>query len=79
MAVATGSQILLLKNDVVVTTGWLFRLLRALHGDPAIGLVGPCSNFVSGCSRWRPATTAWPTWTGLRGIGAVLTKAFAWM
>ena len=48
MAVATGRQILLLNNDVVVTTGWLFRLLRALHGDPAIGLVGPCSNFVSG-------------------------------
>ena len=43
-----GSQILLLNNDVVVTTGWLFRLLRALHSDPAIGLVGPCSNFVSG-------------------------------
>ena len=31
-----------------MTTGWLFRLLRALHSDPAIGLVGPCSNFVSG-------------------------------
>ncbi len=45
---STGSQILLLNNDVVVTTGWLFRLLRALHSDPAIGLVGPCSNFVSG-------------------------------
>ena len=24
------------------------RLLRALHSDPAIGLVGPCSNCVSG-------------------------------
>ena len=39
---------MLFNNDVVVTTGWLFRLLRALHSDPAIGLVGPCSNFVSG-------------------------------
>jgi GT2 family glycosyltransferase len=48
MAVASGSQILLLNNVVVVTTGWLSRLLRALHSDPAIGLVGPCSNFVSG-------------------------------
>jgi GT2 family glycosyltransferase/tetratricopeptide (TPR) repeat protein/2-polyprenyl-3-methyl-5-hydroxy-6-metoxy-1,4-benzoquinol methylase len=45
---ATGSQIVLLNNDVVVTTGWLCRLLRALYSDPAIGLVGPCSNFVSG-------------------------------
>ncbi|MFI5455270.1 MAG: glycosyltransferase [Isosphaerales bacterium] len=48
IAVSSGSQILLLNNDVVVTTGWLCRLLRALYSDPSIGLVGPCSNFVSG-------------------------------
>jgi GT2 family glycosyltransferase/tetratricopeptide (TPR) repeat protein/2-polyprenyl-3-methyl-5-hydroxy-6-metoxy-1,4-benzoquinol methylase len=48
IAAATGNQILLLNNDVVLTTGWLGRLLRALHSDPAIGLVGPCSNCVSG-------------------------------
>ena len=48
MALATGKQVLLLNNDVVVTTGWLFRMLRALRSDPSIGLVGPCSNFVSG-------------------------------
>jgi GT2 family glycosyltransferase/tetratricopeptide (TPR) repeat protein/SAM-dependent methyltransferase len=45
---AAGSQILLLNNDCVVTTGWLGRMLRALHSDPHIGLVGPCSNCVSG-------------------------------
>ena len=48
IAAATRRQVLLLNNDVVVTTGWLGRLLRALHSDPAIGLVGPCSNCVSG-------------------------------
>ena len=48
IAAATGNQILLLNNDVVLTTGWLGRLLRALHSDPAIGLAGPCSNCVSG-------------------------------
>lgn len=41
---ATGSQILLLNNDVVVATGWLRRLLTALYSQPDIGLVGPCSN-----------------------------------
>jgi GT2 family glycosyltransferase/2-polyprenyl-3-methyl-5-hydroxy-6-metoxy-1,4-benzoquinol methylase len=46
--VASGRQILLLNNDTVVTTGWLGRLLRALYRDPQIGLVGPCSNCVSG-------------------------------
>lgn len=45
---ARGNQILLLNNDCVVTTGWLGRLLRTLHSDPKIGLVGPCSNCVSG-------------------------------
>jgi GT2 family glycosyltransferase/tetratricopeptide (TPR) repeat protein len=45
---AAGRQVLLLNNDTVMTTGWLGRLLRALHRDPKIGLVGPCSNCVSG-------------------------------
>jgi GT2 family glycosyltransferase/tetratricopeptide (TPR) repeat protein len=48
MRAATGRQVLLLNNDTVVTTGWLRRLLRALHGDGRIGLVGPCSNHISG-------------------------------
>ncbi|MFI5461446.1 MAG: glycosyltransferase [Isosphaerales bacterium] len=48
IAVSGGSQVLLLNNDVVVATGWLCRLLRAMRADPAIGLAGPCSNFVSG-------------------------------
>jgi O-antigen biosynthesis protein len=45
--VARGDQVLLLNNDTSVTTGWLGRLLGALHSDPTIGLVGPCSNFVA--------------------------------
>jgi GT2 family glycosyltransferase/2-polyprenyl-3-methyl-5-hydroxy-6-metoxy-1,4-benzoquinol methylase/tetratricopeptide (TPR) repeat protein len=45
---ASGRNILLLNNDVVVTTGWLGRLLRALDSAPDVGLVGPCSNHVSG-------------------------------
>ncbi|HLN32178.1 MAG TPA: FkbM family methyltransferase [Gemmataceae bacterium] len=44
--IASGRQILLLNNDTLLTTGWLRRLLRALHSDAKIGLVGPCSNFV---------------------------------
>jgi GT2 family glycosyltransferase/spore maturation protein CgeB/tetratricopeptide (TPR) repeat protein/protein-L-isoaspartate O-methyltransferase len=47
-AVAAGNQVLLLNNDTIVTTGWLTRLLHALHSDPRIGLAGPCSNYVSG-------------------------------
>lgn len=43
-----GDNLLLLNNDTVVTTGWLHRLLEALHSSDGIGLVGPVSNNVSG-------------------------------
>jgi pentatricopeptide repeat protein len=45
---AKGDAILLLNNDTVVTTGWLRRLRAALYREPDVGLVGPCSNRVSG-------------------------------
>ncbi|MGH7088780.1 MAG: glycosyltransferase family 2 protein, partial [Stellaceae bacterium] len=76
---ARGRQVLLLNNDVLATTGWLRRMLDALHfGDAVVptltrsaseeepgdglanasgwceaaahpvGLVGPCSNYISG-------------------------------
>jgi FkbM family methyltransferase len=48
MRAAQGQQILLLNNDTVVTTGWLGRLLGALASAPDIGMIGPCSNCVSG-------------------------------
>jgi GT2 family glycosyltransferase/tetratricopeptide (TPR) repeat protein/SAM-dependent methyltransferase len=48
IAVARGEHILLMNNDCVVTTGWLDRLLRALYSNPEVGMVGPCSNNVSG-------------------------------
>jgi GT2 family glycosyltransferase/tetratricopeptide (TPR) repeat protein/2-polyprenyl-3-methyl-5-hydroxy-6-metoxy-1,4-benzoquinol methylase len=54
IAMATGRQILLLNNDTVVTTGWLRRMLQALHSDPKIGLVGPCSDNVSGEQQITP-------------------------
>ena len=45
---ATGDFILLLNNDVVVTAGWLERMLACMHRYPDVGIVGPTSNFVSG-------------------------------
>lgn len=48
---AGGDQILLLNNDTVVTTSWLRRMLTTLHGDAKIGLVGSCSNCVSGAQQ----------------------------
>lgn len=48
LAVAKGTQVLLLNNDCLVTTGWLRRMLDALQSDSRIGLVGPCTNYTAG-------------------------------
>lgn len=48
MAAATGDNIVLLSNDVIVTQNWLTNLLTCLYHKPEIGMVGPVSNFVSG-------------------------------
>lgn len=45
---ARGEYILLLNNDVVVTFGWLSRLMHAIEKRPQIDLVGPMTNYVSG-------------------------------
>ncbi|MDB5387279.1 MAG: wbbL 5, partial [Planctomycetaceae bacterium] len=48
LAIAKGDNLLLLNNDTLVTTGWLSRMLDAIHSKPEIGLLGPVSNCVSG-------------------------------
>jgi GT2 family glycosyltransferase/tetratricopeptide (TPR) repeat protein len=51
LAVFRGAYAVLLNNDVVVTAGWLTRLVRAFDGHPKLGLVGPMTNCVSGPQR----------------------------
>ncbi len=48
MSEASGDYLLLLNNDVVVTESWLTNLLKAFDRDPALGIVGPMTNAVSG-------------------------------
>ena len=48
MAIALGDYLLLLNNDVVVTPGWLDRLMSRAEQKTEIGIVGPMSNAVSG-------------------------------
>lgn len=45
---ARGDYILLMNNDVVVTPGWLGRMIAVAERDSKIGIVGPMSNYVSG-------------------------------
>ncbi|MDA3835588.1 MAG: glycosyltransferase, partial [Spirochaetales bacterium] len=48
MAEAKGDYVLLMNNDLVVTPGWLGRLIACAERRPQIGIVGPVSNYVSG-------------------------------
>jgi len=48
MAKADGDHVVLMNNDVVVTDGWLRKLLACAEQNPRIGIVGPMSNSVSG-------------------------------
>ena len=47
LRMATGDYLVLLNNDTVITRGWLTALLRHLHADPEIGLVGPVTNAIA--------------------------------
>jgi GT2 family glycosyltransferase len=44
---ARGQYLVLLNNDTVVTDGWLDQLLSLGQVSPAIGLVGPMSNYAA--------------------------------
>jgi glycosyltransferase involved in cell wall biosynthesis/DNA-binding SARP family transcriptional activator len=65
IAAASGDYILLLNNDVVVTPGWLKRLINCAQRNPQIGIVGPCSNYVSGTQLVKDVTYDLNTLAGL--------------
>jgi 2-polyprenyl-3-methyl-5-hydroxy-6-metoxy-1,4-benzoquinol methylase/GT2 family glycosyltransferase len=41
---ASGEYLVLLNNDTVLTRGWLSTMIRHLHANPEIGLIGPVTN-----------------------------------
>lgn len=46
--VAEGEYVLLLNNDVILTDGWLSRMIQIAESDNKIGMVAPCTNHASG-------------------------------
>jgi GT2 family glycosyltransferase len=56
MRAARGRHIVLLNNDVVLTPHWLDGLLECALSDPAIGIVGPRTNFAAGAQQISNAT-----------------------
>ncbi|MFH1842566.1 MAG: glycosyltransferase [bacterium] len=56
LAAARGEYLVILNNDVVVTPGWLERLVACADAVPNCGLVGPVTNQISG-PQMLPAVT----------------------
>lgn len=48
MLLATGEQLLLLNDDVMVSYRWMDNMLAALYESSMIGLVGTVTNYASG-------------------------------
>jgi GT2 family glycosyltransferase len=46
--IAKGKYVLIANNDIIVTEGWLERMLEIAESHPEVGIVGPISNSVSG-------------------------------
>ncbi|MGD9288609.1 MAG: glycosyltransferase [Desulfobacterales bacterium] len=72
---ARGDYILLLNNDIVVTPGWLDRLIRCAEQDSAVGIVGPLSNYVSGQQLVKGVSYDTKTLTGLDEFAKDLAAA----
>lgn len=53
---AKGKYIIIANNDIVLTKGWIERMIEVAESDPKIGLVGPISNSVSGLQLDKEAT-----------------------
>jgi len=51
LMMAKGKTIVVLNNDIIVTKNWLSNMLRCLHSDEHIGVVGPTTNYISGDQR----------------------------
>lgn len=46
--ISEGDYVLLLNNDVILTDGWLSRMIQVAESDSKIGIVAPCTNHASG-------------------------------
>lgn len=48
---AVGEYIIIANNDIVLTNGWLERMIESAESDSSVGIVGPISNEVSGLQK----------------------------
>ncbi|MBC8424077.1 glycosyltransferase [bacterium] len=51
LANAAGDYLVLLNSDVVVTAGWLDKLIACAEAHPQAGIVGPVTNSITGAQK----------------------------
>lgn len=65
LAEANGDYLVVMNNDVLVTPFWASRLIAAFAVDPALGIVGPRTNYaagiqaVTGCNYTEESLAEW--------------------
>jgi GT2 family glycosyltransferase len=77
MAAARGTHVVLLNNDVVVTSGWLENLLDAHRRDQLVGVSAPRSNRIVGHQQLGNVT--YDSLETMQEFAAVRTREFAGM
>jgi GT2 family glycosyltransferase len=77
LAAARGRDVVLVNSDVVVTPGWLERLLACADAHPGAGLVGPCTNRISGPQQVAPVDYDQDSLAGLDDWAARFAAAHA--
>ncbi len=77
LAAAHGRHLVLLGSDVVVTPGWLERLLDAAENQPRAGLLGPVTNDTAGLQRLDESAYDRESLAGLDAFASALALARA--
>lgn len=77
LAATRGEYVVLVNNDVVVTRGWLDRLLDAADRDDKVGIVGPMTNNISGPQKLAQVDYDTRSLDGLEEFAAAVTASRA--
>ena len=77
LAAARGDYLVLLNSDVVVTDGWLDRLIAAAENNPQAGIVGPVTNRIAGAQRLESVDYNEETLAGLGEFAAAVARRHA--
>ncbi|MCX7817050.1 MAG: glycosyltransferase [Syntrophales bacterium] len=76
IAVSNGEFIVIINNDVVVTPGWLEKMIEAIDWSENLGIAGPLTNFVSGPQMVRSVKYNTKTLEGLNEFSEQIAKTY---